>query len=483
MQIGNYDHGNLHLIPIKRTLPHDTNMEFDLSSLPSTINGMPAAVVTFLVGTPTGTEWDVPQAKFGDGLSAAQLLGTSVRLSMSPMCPYEAFDGGDVNIAGVDGPRALQMLAFSSGMPTIYGADTFNAAAPGGAGETTVYSLAASISAQLLGAQLAGPMQKKFPIGQGAVGGVGTMSDQVWFSLPVGVLARGNEFEDISDTAIPNTMYNGQGFGEDGQKIDGSSGKLNWSPGLKVDNATVTYGENWSMWALCMTHSPSKQPSPLPIHIRQLGGSGDSTWNARAGIREYLGFMRKLTTAGAMEVDRYQTVNCKVDGKLMNEPTVAMNRIGQNFMRVRDAWKPTDAQNALANRAATRFSRWGVDLLFRDGSLLRAPGSVNHLTTVDIVDTDETTHFLIDCTRTPVTDKVKRRAIAWNARPGAARVIGTRNGNRIDPSVEDIFGPLLPGKIVSPLNGSAAVSGPMNQAATVEPKSGSASEPLNKKGG
>lgn len=478
MQIGSWDHGNLHLVPIYRTLDADTNMQFDLGKLPSTINGQPAAVVTLLLGSPT-LQWSVPQNKYGDGLSAAQVLGQSLRLSMSPECPYNAFDGGDILIAGVDAPRAMEALARTSGLPVIYGADTLNAAAPGGAGATTAYSLANDIAAQLMGSDLAGPLRKVFPIGQGTGAGAATFSDVIWYAFPVGVQARARGWEDITDTAIPCTMFNGQGYDASGQRVDGSSGQLLFSVNGTTDgNAITVVGTTWSLYALCLTHSPSKQPSPTPVMIRKLGGSGSTSWNARAGIREYLALQKPLVPAsGVQPTHAYVNVACYVDGKLMNEPVVAINRIGQSYMYKRDTWRPTFAENALPNRSATRLSRWGVDLLFRDDSILQAPGSVNHLTMIDITDPGgETDHQIIDVTRTPVTDKVEARAVAWNGRPGAVRKAGTRNGNDLRPDVEAIFKPLLPGKILSPVNGvMPAMSGPANIADTVNPNSGSQS--------
>jgi hypothetical protein len=171
---------------------------------------------------------------------------------------------------------------------------------------------------------------------------------------------------------------------------------------------------------------------------------------------------------------------------LINESIVAINRIGQQFMRDRNSWRPTFAENIIPNRTAVRRTRWGVDLVFRDDSVLLAPGSINNLTKVDITDPGgETVHQLMDVTRTPMTPAVERRAIAWNGRPGAERRAGTRNGNALHPDVKPIFAPLLPGKILSPINGmmpqvSGAVAGPVNQTATVNPNSGSASQKENK---
>jgi hypothetical protein len=443
MLVGDYDHGRIKWADINRAITHNTSgMSVNFDQLPSQIDGLPAATVALVLLSPT-LSWAVPAASFADGMSAAQPFGNSLTLRMSNNCPYARYPEGQYFINAVDGPRAFEMMGFTTNFPTMYVASTLNAAAPASTGNTTAYGLAVGIAAQFGGAN---SLRKIFPLGIGQNAATATFSDQIVYVFPIGVQARGSyEYEDFGDTAVPNMYLNGAGRLDSGMGTIGNCGLVSWTPQATVDNAALTVTGTWQLSAMCITHPWTKMPSPTPWNIRQISGN-QSAFNARPGIREWLGFMKALTAAGAQQTHSYTTVDAQIRGTSVVDTIVTEQNILNNVAACPiPGFVQTVAENALAARAATRYSRWGVPLLMKSRSPMRSPGSTLDATVINVITSGESTHSIIDVTRTPVTAEVEAESIRWNGRPGAARFAATISGRDVD----DHFAQILPGKIMS----------------------------------
>lgn len=356
--------------------------KFRLDRVPTKIGLSNVGVLGFLVGTPT-VSFPIAAGKLVDGVTLSQLL-SSIRLTLSPMAPPAAIEGGAILIDSVSGYDVLNALALISGQEVIaIGADLFVPDATGnGVTDPDASYWKGAFKRQV------GWLHQVGPFGEGAPTTGSTFSDRVWFYLPVGT-----DRNPIGSAAIPADWFRSGGLG----------GELAITSGSSVDGATVTYSGTWDLYAVCLL-TGDVLPVPAVPRVRKYTFTQSSLRVQNSGHTHLIAFSPPLFT-GAVQNPSYSSVELRIGDvivNLHNAPELALRGLNTAIYDRRFSFA---AQNIDVTGAAqkTRYARPFLPLVAHDWAI---PPRLDDFT-INILSTQETTHHLLVVGRTPVSYEVK----------------------------------------------------------------------------
>lgn len=453
MLSGGYDHGNPIPKLVQRGFQTTTNggsTIIPLDNLPLEDGGEPLAVLGFHVVFPVAAI-TIPTGKHLDAVSMSQLVQL-LTIQLAAGSPPSAYYGGDRLIDNIDGYTATMMLEYMSGVKVWEGNQAPVRALP--AATASVTTATGVMEACLSNMRKGWPHAVASSFGS-ANGGPASWSDNPRAFFPIGI----RDGEDFVQTAIPAAWFNGRA--RDGSTT-GQGGQLIFqlapsASGTPVDGIAVTWSNaTTDVWALCVRVPRERQVVPLtPRLIRY--NSGDKLQRSRPGIRIFLGMMKQLSAAGAMQSHNATRVHVTCDGRQLTEDDTDVQMSNLGYQCKREEYRIARTELALGtNLNAARLARFAIPFLAHDGSLLRRAGSVTEPTLVDFVTTTETTMPLVDFTLTPITPAVEELAKAWAPVPATSVESSTENGNTVPAHTKQI----LPGRTVMRIPAQAASGAP-----------------------
>lgn len=357
---------------------------FDLSKIPTKIGASNVAVLGLLLQTPTAS-FTLAAGKTVDGVSLSQLL-SNVRLSLSPMSPPAAVEGGAILIDSLPGHDVLQVLGLVSGQEVIaHGIEqhVFDTATGSGKTDPDKGAWAAKVKRQV------GWLQNIGPFGEGAPDTGSTWASRVIFSLPIGI-DRGP----IGSAAIPADWF----------RSGGLSGELSVTLGSTVDGAAVAYSGTFDLYAICLLTGDVMTVPAVP-RLRKYTTTNASVRVQQSGHVHVIGFSPPLSAVGAMADPNYSNVELRIADTIVNTPgqlSLAIRGMNVAIMDRRFSIAAVN-EDITGIAAATRYSRPFLPLLIHD---FPQPPRLDDFS-VNIVTSAEQTHYLLVAGRTPVTDAVK----------------------------------------------------------------------------
>lgn len=437
MKAGGKDFGNVRIFPVEMGQAQASGgaTRISLEKIPSKVGEFIVCVLGFILKLPAAAV--TPTAsKVLDGLSLAQCIST-LTIACSPRSPAAKSLGGHVICNGINGPQALQALAFMSGRPVLLGAGAnVRALAAGTADHQTFATALGTPTTQ----EQDGWFQSCGPFG-GVDGTAVEWSDTPRFFLPVGLACH----EDFKANAIPSGYFSGKTLG--GDECNGSdAGYIEVALASKIDNIAVTFTGTFDVEAVCVLLPASAVPVPVLPKLRR-GESSSTRIPLEPGIPAMI-MLQKALSAGAQASHDYTTVSLWKGGMDMVESNVARNIRCVNLTLRRREWRVTSAETSQSHASAARFSRWGVPVHLWDDSPLYAIGDDVEGLMLEIVTTGETNFAWLYAYWSGISDAMAAQAKApeWSGMEGAVAVPATRNGNLVSKAAAAIS-KVIPNKV------------------------------------